>query len=144
MLKADVAFSKVYPDYRKLFKALIVGVLATCVDTVVMLAFTNYLHWFYLVAKALSFLVGMVVSFYLNKTFTFKNTSDKVHYQLASFSLIAVSQYLLSLGLFFVFVDVIFDNTTNVYLILSQILVAVIGFVYAFLLNKSLTFKIFR
>jgi putative flippase GtrA len=144
LARADVLFARVYPDYRKLVKALIVGVFATVVDTAVLLALTNYVGLFYLMSKAISFLVGMVVSFYFNKTFTFKNTSDKVHYQLASFSIVAFTQYLLTLGLMYVFVDMIFDNSTNVYLIISQIIVAFIGFIYAFLLNKSLTFKIFR
>lgn len=143
LTKADAALAGVYKDYRKLVKALMVGVLATLVDTAFLLLFTNYLGIYYLGSKAMSFLLGMCVSFYFNRTFTFRNTSDKVHYQIASFSVIAFTQYLLTLGLMFVFVDLVFDSSSNYYLIVSQVIVAFIGFVYAFALNKSLTFKRF-
>ena len=58
----------------------------------------------------MSYLLGMGVSFYFNKTFTFRNKSSKVHFQFASFSIIAFTQYLLTLGLMFVFVDMVFNN----------------------------------
>ncbi len=38
----------------------------------------------------------------------------------------------------------IFDNQGDIYLLLTNVIVALIGFVYAFTLNKSLTFKIFK
>jgi len=142
--KADRAFAGLYPDYRKLVKALMVGVLATLVDTAVLLALTNFMGLFYLLAKAMSFLVGMVVSFYFNKTFTFRNTSSQIGIQFASFSFVALTQYLLTLALMFVCVDLIFDSSSNVYLLISQVIVAFVGFIYAFLINKSLTFKIFK
>ena len=44
----------------------------------------------------------------------------------------------------FFFVDFVFDNTSNYFVMLSKVIVAFIGFIYAFTLNKSLTFKIFK
>ncbi|OPY29530.1 MAG: GtrA-like protein [Methanocella sp. PtaU1.Bin125] len=143
--KADTAFVGVYRDYKKLVKALMVGVLATLVDMAFLYIFKNYLDVFYLTAQAMSYLIGMSVSFYFNKTFTFRNRSNQVHFQFASFSIIAFTQYLLTLGLMFVFVDMVFNNPdSNVIVMVSKVIVAFIGFVYAFTLNKSLTFKIFK
>lgn len=145
LVKADAALVGVYKDYKKLVKALMVGVLATLVDMVFLYVFKNYLDVFYLTAQAMSYLLGMGVSFYFNKTFTFRNKSNKVHFQFASFSIIAFTQYLLTLGLMFLFVDMIFnDPSSNVIVMTSKVIVAFIGFVYAFTLNKSLTFKIFK
>jgi len=145
LVKADAAMAGVYKDYRKLIKALMVGVLATLVDMAFLYIFKNYLNVFYLTAQAMSYLLGMGVSFYFNKTFTFRNKSSKVHFQFASFSIIAFTQYLLTLGLMFVFVDMIFnDPSSNVIVMTSKVIVAFIGFVYAFTLNKSLTFKLFK
>ncbi len=45
----------------------------------------------------------------------------------------------------FVFVDMVFNNPdSNVIVMVSKVIVAFIGFIYAFTLNKSLTFKLFK
>jgi putative flippase GtrA len=145
LVKADAALASVYKDYRKLIKALMVGVLATLVDMAFLYVFINFFGIFYLVGQAMSYLLGMGVSFYFNKTFTFRVNSGKVHYQFASFSVVAFTQYLLTLGLMFVFVDMVFNNPDSSTIIMgSKVIVAFIGFVYAFTLNKSLTFKLFK
>ena len=145
LVKADAALVGVYKDYKKLVKALMVGVLATLVDMTVLFVLINYFDVFYLSGQAISFLLGMCVSFYLNKNFTFRVKSGKVHFQFASFSIVAFTQYLLTLGLMFVFVDMVFNNPdSNAIVMFSKVIVAFIGFIYAFTLNKSLTFKIFK
>ena len=145
IVKADAALAGVYKDYRKLIKALMVGVLATLVDMAFLYVFINFFGIFYLFGQAMSYLLGMAVSFYFNKTFTFQNKSSQIHYQFASFSVVAFTQYLLTLGLMFVFVDIVFNNPDSNFIIMgSKVIVAFIGFVYAFTLNKSLTFKIFK
>jgi len=145
LAKADSTLAGVYKDYRKLIKGLMVGVLATLVDMAFLFVFINYFGIFYLTGQAMSFLLGMCVSFYFNKTFTFRVNSGKVHYQFASFSFVAFTQYLLTLALMYVFVDMVFnDPSSNYFVMLSKVIVAFIGFVYAFTLNKSLTFKIFK
>lgn len=145
IIKADAVLASVYKDYRKLVKALMVGVLATLVDMAFLFVFVNFLGVFYLFGQAMSYLLGMAVSFYFNKTFTFRNKSPQVHFQFASFSIVAFTQYLLTLGLMFVFVDLIFNNPdSSAIVMVSKVIVAFIGFVYAFTLNKSLTFKIFK
>jgi putative flippase GtrA len=144
LVKADAVLASIYKDYRKLIKGLMVGVLATLVDMAFLMIFMNFLGLYWLTSQAMSYLLGMGVSFYLNKTFTFRDTSDKVHYQAAAFAVIAFTQYLLTLGLMYVFIHMVFDSTDNYYVLISKVVVAFIGFVYAFGLNKSLTFKIFK
>jgi Predicted membrane protein len=143
--KTDAALASVYKDYRKLLKALVVGVFATLVDMAFLFVFINYFDIFYLTGQAMSYLLGMCVSFYFNRTFTFRNKSNQVHYQFVSFSLVAFTQYLLTLGLMFVFVDMVFNDPSSEYIVMvSKVIVAFLGFIYAFALNKSLTFKLFK
>jgi len=144
LLQSDVAISKLYPDYRKLLKSLMVGVLATMVDMVVLFTLNHYFALFYIFAKIVSYHLGMVVSFYLNKTFTFKNSYEKYHYQLASFALVAYSQMILTLALLFILVTYVFANDSTLYVMIANVIVAFIGFIYAFTINKSVTFKIFK
>ncbi len=144
LTKADTTLAGIYGDYRRLGRALVVGVLATIVDTAFLMLFTSFFNIDPVPAKAMSFLIGMSISFYLNRTFTFRNKSDKPHYQFVSFVIIGFTQFLLTLALFGLFVHVIFNDESAVYLMIANVLVAFIGFFYAFTLNKSLTFKIFK
>jgi len=144
LTKADEALTGIYSDYRRLGRALMVGILATVVDTAFLFFFKLFLHADPVEAKAVSFLIGMGVSFYFNKTFTFRNTYDKPHYQFVSFLVIGFTQWLLTLVLFNLFIYGIFNNESAIFILLTQGIVAFIGFFYAFALNKSLTFKIFN
>jgi putative flippase GtrA len=65
---------------RKLFditfwKFILVGVINTLVGTAVMFGCYNLLHMSYWVSSAANYVVGSVVSYFLNKNFTFRNKS---------------------------------------------------------------------
>lgn len=144
LLQADVAFSRVYKDYRKLMKSFLVGVVATLTDMAILFLIINNTELWYLFAAIVSYHCGMVVSFILNKTFTFKNTYDKYHYQFMSFALVAYSQLILTTALLYLIVEQIFGSDTSTYVMIAKLMVSFVGFVYAFIVNKSLTFKIFK
>lgn len=56
-----------------LFKFLIVGVFNTLVGCGTMFLLYNLAHWSYWVSSAANYIVGGIVSFFLNKYFTFGN-----------------------------------------------------------------------
>lgn len=58
----------------KLIKFLIVGVINTAVGAGVMFLLYNLAHCSYWVSSACNYIVGGLVSFFLNKYFTFRNT----------------------------------------------------------------------
>ena len=63
---------------KKLFditfwKFILVGVINTLVGTAVMFGCYNLLHLSYWVSSAANYIVGSVVSYFLNKNFTFQN-----------------------------------------------------------------------
>lgn len=65
---------------KKLFditfwKFILVGVINTLVGTAVMFGCYNLLHLSYWVSSAANYIVGSVVSYFLNKNFTFQNKS---------------------------------------------------------------------
>ncbi len=55
-------------------KFVLVGVINTLVGTAVMFLFYNLLHLNYWVSSASNYIVGSIVSYFLNKYFTFKNS----------------------------------------------------------------------
>ena len=62
----------------KLIKFLIVGVINTAVGAGVMFVLYNLVHCSYWLSSACNYIVGGVVSFFLNKYFTFKNTQKSL------------------------------------------------------------------
>lgn len=58
---------------KTFLKFLLVGMINTLVGTGVMFLCYNLLHFNYWVSSASNYLVGSVVSFFLNKWFTFQN-----------------------------------------------------------------------
>ena len=55
---------------------LLVGVINTVVGTAVMFGMYNGLHCSYWVSSAANYVVGSLVSYFLNKHFTFHNTEN--------------------------------------------------------------------
>lgn len=79
-------------------KFLLVGVINTLVGTAVMFGFYNLLHAGYWVSSAANYIVGSVVSYLLNKHFTFQNKEKSVK-QMVVFVLNITVCYLLAYGL---------------------------------------------
>lgn len=57
---------------------IIVGVINTIVGTTVMFISYNALHFSYWMSSAANYVIGSVVSYFLNKNFTFKNTEKGI------------------------------------------------------------------
>ena len=79
-------------------KFLMVGVINTLVGTAVMFGFYNLLHAGYWVSSAANYIVGSIVSYVLNKYFTFQNKEKSVKQMLFFVVNISVC-YLLAYGL---------------------------------------------
>lgn len=81
-----------------LFKFLIVGVFNTLVGCGTMFLLYNLAHWSYWVSSAANYIVGGIVSFFLNKYFTFENKKWEWA-QVWKFALNVTVCYLLGYGL---------------------------------------------
>lgn len=78
-------------------KFLIVGVVNTLVGAGTMFLLYNLVHASYWAASAANYLVGSVVSFFLNKYFTFEN-KERSWVQVGKFVLTVTVCYLLAYG----------------------------------------------
>jgi len=58
---------------RTFWKFLLVGLVNTLFGTAVMFLCYNLLHWGYWVSSAMNYILGSILSFFLNKHFTFRN-----------------------------------------------------------------------
>ena len=68
------------------WKFVLVGIVNTLVGTAVMFAAYNVLHLSYWISSASNYVVGSIVSYFLNKYFTFQN-KEKSWKQLVSWFL---------------------------------------------------------
>jgi putative flippase GtrA len=66
---------------------------------------TEFLHVWYLASAAFSFLVGLGVTFALQKFWTFRRTEGSTHMQFASYTGIALVSLLLDVTLLYIFVQ---------------------------------------
>ena len=80
------------------WKFVLVCIVNTIVGTAVMFAAYNLLHLSYWVSSASNYVVGSVVSYFLNKYFTFQN-KEKSWKQLGMFALNITVCYLLAYGM---------------------------------------------
>lgn len=79
-------------------KFLIVGVINTLVGTSVMFVCYNIFHTGYWAASALNYIIGSIVSFFLNKYFTFKSRKKSVA-EVVRFILNITVCYILAYGI---------------------------------------------
>ena len=88
---------------RKIFdimtlKFILVGIVNTLVGTGVMFLLYNVFHTGYWIASASNYIVGSVVSYFLNKYFTFQNKEKSVRMVILFILNISIC-YLLAYGL---------------------------------------------
>ena len=83
---------------RKLLKFLLVGVVNTLVGTFIMFGFYNLVHCSYWISSAANYILTSILSFFLNKYFTFQNTEQSER-QVIRFVLNIVVCYLLAYGI---------------------------------------------
>lgn len=79
------------------WKFVLVGIVNTLVGTGVMFAAYNLLHLSYWVSSASNYVVGSIVSYFLNKYFTFQN-KERSWKQLGMFVINITICYLLAYG----------------------------------------------
>lgn len=63
---------------RTFWKFILVGIINTLVGTGVMFALYNLLHQSYWFSSAANYVTGSIVSFFLNKYFTFQNSEHSI------------------------------------------------------------------
>lgn len=60
------------------FKFILVGIINTFVGTAVMFILYNIFHISYWISSAMNYIVGSVISYFLNKYFTFQNKEKSI------------------------------------------------------------------
>jgi len=122
---------------KVIFRYIISGGTAACIDIFILYFLTSYLKVHYLLAAIFAFMVAFFVSFILQKFWTFKNNSKKnIHRQLTFYLIVSVTNLFLNTFLMYVFVDII-----HAWYILAQIFSGGIIAMESFILYQYLIFR---
>lgn len=128
---------KLISQFYPFFKYCIVGAIGTSVDFLVFIFLAHVAGWHYAPATLIAFLVAAIHNFFLNKIWTFQNTSDNYRKLWIKFFLVSITGLLLTLFLMYVFIDLLLFPDS-----LSKILASGVAVFWNFLANKFWTFCI--
>lgn len=125
----------------EMFRFGIVGVFNTLLGLALTFTFYNALHWNYWVASGVSYTIGSVISYFLNKKLTFKVGGDDKKYVIR-FALNIIVCYLLAYGIARPLVKVVLEGydikiVENVAMVVGMGLFIIINFIG----QKLLVFK---
>jgi putative flippase GtrA len=98
-------------------------------------SFLIYLNINYQFANASGYLVGTIISFFLNRHYTFK-LKDKILSRILKFFSVAFAGYLVSVLLLYIFIENLMIDE-----IISKLLTLFFVLIIQFTLNKKFTFK---
>lgn len=98
---------------KTFFKFLAVGVLNTLFGMAIMFGFYNILHLNYWISSAANYFFGSILSYFLNKHFTFKNT-EKGLKPILRFALSISVCYIISYGIAKPLVSTILSSTSKI------------------------------
>jgi putative flippase GtrA len=132
----------VWPFYRKpdwhkvIVKYLLSGAVATATHLLVLSLAYRFLGWTIIYATTLAFAVAFIISFSLQKFWTFKNRAKRYFEQIYLYFLVGIFNLFLNAAL----MQVLAVNL-NLHYLLSQLFVSAVVAVNSFLLYKYLVFK---
>jgi putative flippase GtrA len=142
---ADSILSRIYRDYTKLLKYLAVGTVGSVADLLAFALIIRYTGLIYALALVISYCIGMVINYFLNRRFTFNNKYRKVHYQFASFALIAVMGLVIQELLMPGIIHFLFGGSNEYWLVIvTRVIAMVVAFACTYIANKKITFKVFQ
>ena len=125
----------IYSRFQNLILYGIIGIFSASMDFLVFYTINTILGIFYLTANTISVLIGITVSFTLNRKYNFKVT-DNGFKRFLIFLSVGLAGLLISSILLYLFIDILFLNT-----LISKVLSIIFVVLTQFVLNKSITFK---
>jgi len=127
------------PLFRKIelmFDYASVSLFATIIDVLLLYALTEFLNINYLVSATIAYCIGLLIAFYLQKTYTFKEKQTKgAHIQLIKFTIISLIGLLLNLIILKAFVEI------GLWYIFAKIIAIILVFFWNYFVNKKITFN---
>ena len=128
-----------YGKWRTLLAYLFSGGSAALVSLSILYFLTDILGWWYLASTVVAFCVAFMVSFLLQKYWTFRDTSkDDGHRQKMLYLFVALANLVLNTGLMYFFVDIVHIWGEHM---IAQILTSAILAIESFFVYRAFIFR---
>jgi len=125
------------PYFNKIelmFDYALVSLIATIIDVAVLYSLTDFLKINYLISATIGYCCGLIIAFYLQKKYTFKEVTAKIKFQFFKFAIISLIGLLINLVILKLFVSI------GLWYIFAKIISIIIVFFWNFFVNKKITF----
>jgi putative flippase GtrA len=119
----------------KITRFFCIGIVSSLVDIGLLYGFTTFLGIWYLVSATCSFCCGTVVSYGLNRHFTFHDTNRYYFAQLSTFAVVSLSCLVVNVALIWLFVEIFLLNYLT-----AKIIATVIVFFWSYYGQSRITF----
>jgi putative flippase GtrA len=121
---------------HRIARFLFSGGFATATNVILLFVLVRFFYMWYLLAAILSFIAAVVVSFMMQKFFTFNDyTKEKIKQQTVFYLGIQIFNLCLNTLLMYIGVDLL-----NIQYVLTQVLISSVMAVYNFFVYKYLVF----
>jgi len=118
------------------FRYGFVAVAAFAVDFGLLFVFTHDLHIYYLISATLSFLISLILNYYLSTLWVFSHSHRKRVVEITAFLVINLIGLLLNMLIIWFFTSI-----AGIYYLLSKLIAVVIVFFWSFLARRYFIFK---
>ncbi len=109
------------PFIESLYKSQFSSIIATTVDFVSLIIFTELLGIYYLISTAMASALGAIVSFFLGRHWAFKKADKNVYVQALKYAVVSGFILICNVGGMYLFTDIF-----NIQYIFSKIIVSII------------------
>ncbi|WP_292370040.1 GtrA family protein [Methanoregula sp. UBA64] len=120
-----------------LISFLQVGIIASLVDLGLLYVFTEYFGIWYLLSAAASYICGMIVSYTLNKRFTFHNVNKQYIWQFFLFAIVSTSGLIVNISVMFFAVTFF-----SIYYLYAKVISMCITFFWNYSFQSRITFQV--
>jgi putative flippase GtrA len=121
----------------EIIKFTLVGGFCLCCGTLILYFCLEVLKFHYLIATIIGFVLSNLLGFFLNKYYTFQAKNTKIWKELYKYYTVMTSSFIANLGMMFIFVDIF-----KIWAVYASLIVAVIFYIYNYLMHKNWSFKI--
>jgi putative flippase GtrA len=129
--------SSLLSKYKKLLRFVISGGSATCVNILLLYVLTEHVHLWYLLSSIVAFLSAFLISFFLQKFWTFEDPAkDRMHTQFMQFLITMLAG--LAFNTFLMYICVEYAHFPY---ILGQVLAGIVIAILNFIVYQKLIFK---
>ncbi|MFW6220620.1 MAG: GtrA family protein [Nanoarchaeota archaeon] len=120
-------------------KYIVIALFATIIDLMFLFVFTEYFKIHYLISATISYILGGITHYTLNKKYTFKNKSKKIALQLIIFFFVSLVGLLLNKIILYSLVEYFM-----IWYVYAKLVSIMIIFFWNFIGHKFITFRLLK